>query len=398
MLQPSLLFAPATATSPPKVLVIAELGVNHDGQRARAMDMVTMAAAAGADAIKLQLFDPRHLLSNQAKLAAYQKEAGADDPFTMLDRLKLTAADLRAVRSAARETGLAFILTPFSLEDVPALADLDVDAVKIASPDAVNTPLLRAAAALGKPMLISTGTCTMEELADAAALLRSLSPWERVADPRKSARPGERSRVVAVGVSSMIDSRAALIPGSPHSNPRPGGEGAGGALLQCVSSYPTADGQAAINGLVALRERFGVPVGYSDHTRSLVSGAVAVAAGACVIEKHFTYDRQAQGPDHAASLDPVSFTHYVDLIREAQVMLGPIAKRVLPCEQDVRAVSRQSVCAVCDLSPGHVVREKDVTVRRPGTGIPARELERVVGRRLRVAVRGGDLLRADDLE
>jgi sialic acid synthase SpsE len=339
------LFASATASQPARVCVVAEIGVNHDGNVAIALDLVDLAAAAGADAVKLQLFDPRHLLSNAAGLAKYQADEGESDVFTMLQRLMLSAEDIGRVKARARAKGLAFIVTPFSLQDVRTLRMIEPDAVKIASPDAVNTPLLDAAVALGKPMIISTGTSELKELLHAAALV--------------------------------------------HRN--------GGCLLQCVSSYPTPDDAAAIGGMVALAECFDVPVGYSDHTNDLMTGAYAVAAGACVLEKHFTYDRNAAGPDHAASFEAPAFAQYVANARRAAAMMGVRCKTVGKVEQEVRMLSRQSVCLVRDLPAGHVLTAEDLTVKRPGTGIPAAELAAVVGQRLARPVRGNDLLTRDDL-
>src|SRR5690606_37728978 len=157
------LFRPASRTAPAKVCIIAEIGVNHDGKLDRALYLVEAAARAGADAVKLQLFDPRHLLSNQARLAQYQTESN-DDVFAMLDGLMLSHDDMIAVKAAAKKFNLHFIVTAFSLEDVQTLAALDVDAVKIASPDAVNRPLLERVVELGKPLIVSTGTCDLEEL------------------------------------------------------------------------------------------------------------------------------------------------------------------------------------------------------------------------------------------
>jgi N-acetylneuraminate synthase/N,N'-diacetyllegionaminate synthase len=356
-------FTTATADAAPQVCIIAEIGVNHDGQLDRAIKLVHAAAEAGADAVKFQLFDADALLSNQAVLAEYQKgdaapaqdRAAEDDArqrvLAMLSRLQLTVDDLRAVRTAARDAGVAFVLTPFSLEVIDTLASLDVDAVKIASPDAVNHPLLRAAASVGKPMIVSTGTADIDELAFAADLLHGHAP------------------------------------GAP-----------GNCLLQCVSSYPTPIEHAALGGIRALAERFGLPVGYSDHTTDVWCGALAVAAGACVLEKHITYDRKAAGPDHAASLEPDDFARYVRFARRAAAMLGPIAKRCLPIERDVRDVSRQSVCVTRDLPAGHVLTRDDVTVKRPGTGVPAAELENVLGRGLKRAVRANQLLTESDVQ
>jgi sialic acid synthase SpsE len=353
-------FAPATKEAPAKVCVVAEIGVNHDGRLDRAIELVDAAARAGADAVKTQLFDPRHLLSNLALLAEYQQgntgspRADAEgSAFAMLDRLKLGLDDLLAVRAAAHRAGLLFIVTPFSLEDFDALQRLSPDAVKIASPDAVNYPLLRLAATLGRPMIISTGTAELEELRFAAELFRG----------RSLHRPGPTL----------------------------------GCLMQCVSSYPAAAEDAGLGALPVLAKRYGLPVGYSDHTTEPLAGALAVAAGACVIEKHLTYDRAAAGPDHAASFEPDEFARYVKLIRHAAAMHGPLAKGFRDAEADVRRVSRQSVCFRRDLPQGHVITRGDLTVKRPGTGIPAAQLEQVLGRQLARAVSANNLATDEDL-
>lgn len=343
--RPAPLFAPASATQAVKVCVVAEIGVNHDGRPDRAMDLIHAAKRAGADAVKFQLFDPRLLLSNQAQLAAYQRESD-DDVFTMLDRLKLPADALLATRAEARRIGMAYIITPFSLENIDVLRDLHVDAVKIASPDAVNLPLLKLTAALNKPMLVSTGAADIEELEPCVRLIRD--------------RPA--------------------------------------CLLHCVSSYPAPAEDASLGALPAMATRYNLPVGYSDHTNEPLTGALATAAGACVIEKHLTYDRRASGPDHAASFDVEQFTQYVRHIREAAALLGPRIKRIRGVESEVRQICRQSVCAVRDLSTGHRLRRSDLTVKRPGTGIPASRLDAVVGRRLNRAVGANDLLAEADLQ
>ena len=330
------LFAPANARSGPKVAVVAEIGVNHDGRRDRAVELIHAARQAGADAVKLQLFDPRHLLSNQATLAEYQKQSDAN-VFDMLDRLMLGRDDLLAIRGEARRLGIAFIATPFSLENFDTLKDLHVDAV--------NLPLIELCSSLGRPMVISTGTADLEELAPAVELLRD--------------RPM--------------------------------------CLLHCVSSYPTPTEDATLGALAAMVGRYHVPVGYSDHTDEPDMGAFAVAAGACVIEKHMTWDRNAPGPDHASSFTPAQFADYVAAIRRAQAILGPRRKSPLGVEDEVRTLCRQSVCATRDLDAGHVLTDGDLTVKRPGTGIPAAQLDHVLGQRLARPVHANDLLRVADL-
>jgi sialic acid synthase SpsE len=324
--------------------MIAELGVNHDGSLDRALSLTRAAREAGADAVKLQLFAPRLLLSSEAALAEYQKGSAAD-VFDMLASLQLGVDAMREVRALAHELEMGFIVTPFSIELAGALASLDPDAVKIASPDAVNLPLIEAMLALGKPMLVSTGTCGLDELAATAALLRG--------------RPA--------------------------------------AMLHCVSAYPVAAERADLGRIGRLRSRFQLPVGYSDHTTGLHSGMLAVASqGACIVERHLTYDRGAAGPDHAASLDPVQFAQYVALIREAEASLrAPAADDAT--EAEVRRLSRQSVCAARAIRRGARIRRDDLTAKRPGTGIPAGRLAAVVGQWATRDIDPNTILRAADV-
>lgn len=326
-------------------MVVAEIGVNHDGDPGRARELIEAAAAAGADAVKFQLFRPERLLSSRAELASYQ-DGQAEDPGALLAGLTLSGEQMRGLAAVARAAGLGFWVTPFSLADVAELEAIGIDGVKIASPDAVNTPLLSAATALERPMLISTGTCDLEELGPAAEY-------------------AQRS---------------------------------GGALMQCVSAYPTPEKDAGLGGIAALRARYGGAVGYSDHTAAEDTGALAVAAGACVLEKHLTYRRDAVGPDHAASIEPSGFARYVAAARRAAVMLGPTEKVCSAIERDVRRVSRQSVCPVVALPAGHVLSAEDLAVKRPGTGIPANALTQLAGRRLARGVEGDRPLVWDDLE
>lgn len=340
-----LMFYRADAEREAVVMVIAEIGVNHDGNVERAQGLIRAAAEAGADAVKFQLFRPDRLLSDEAVLAGYQ-DGSAEDVRTLLEGLMLSRQQFIALRGVAASLGLGFLLTPFSLEDVADLKSLAVDGVKLASPDAVNTPLLEAVAELGLPMIVSTGTCDLDELGAAA-------------------EHAQRT---------------------------------GGALLQCVSSYPTAEADAALGGIAALHRAFpGLEVGYSDHTAAEDTGALAVLGGASVLEKHLTHDRRARGPDHAASLEPEAFKRYVTAVRRATIMLGAIGKTCLGVERDVRRVSRQSLCVAADLPRDHVLAGADLAIKRPGTGIPAARLGEVVGRRLNRPIAAGQLLREEDL-
>jgi len=339
------------------VLVIAELGVNHDGEPATALELVDAAAAAGADAVKLQWFRARDLMGRAARPADYQRAAGETDPVAMLERLTLDDEAMLAVAERARAAGLAVIVSVFSADHVERVAAGPWDAFKVASPDLVHRPLLDALAAharLDRPMLVSTGAATPEEV--------------------------ERTVGWLAGVPIV--------------------------LLQCVSAYPCPMSSAALGGIPVIAERFGRPadpadpprpVGYSDHTTESDTGALAVAAGARMIEKHLTLDRSRPGPDHAASADPGGFAAYVRAIRRAESMLGPRAKAVLPVEHDVRSASRQSITARRDLAAGSTLRAEDLTIKRPGTGLGPHLLASLPGRVLARDVRGDEPLVPRDL-
>lgn len=327
--------------------IIAEIGVNHDGSAERAIELVGSAAQAGADAIKLQLFETDRLMGGAARLAAYQKDAGESDPLAMLRRLELGVEQMREIVRRAHGAGVHAIVTVFSTELVEPARALGWDAFKSASPDIVHRPLLTAMARSGLPLIVSTGAATLDE--------------------------------VMRGVGWLSDHRSRL------------------ALLQCVSSYPTPDASAALGGIASIAQATGLPTGYSDHTASTDTGALAVAAGACILEKHLTYDRHAAGPDHSASLEPAGFAEYVRLARRARIMLGRGGKQVLPIERDVRDVSRQSLTTTRALGAGHTLGAGDLTVKRPGGGIEPWRLDEVVGRTLARALDADATLAEEDL-
>jgi len=363
--------------------VIAELGVNHDGSVDRALALVDAAATAGADAIKLQLFRADLLMSKAAKLAAYQTAAGEHDPVEMLRRLELSIDQMAPIVARAHARGLHAIVTVFTASLIPDSLSLPWDAYKTASPDIVHQPLLSALAATGKPIIISTGASTLDEV-------RRAVHWLTSAHDRL-------------------------------------------AILQCVSSYPTPQCDAAFDGIAALAAAFPtLPIGYSDHLASTISGAQCVIMGAALLEKHFTYNRDAPGPDHAASLDapaladyitlariaartlalepdsrpagfealidgtPVAHTHWFDLHPRVDIN-APSTKRVLPCEHDVRAVSRQSIVTLANLPAGHALKPTDLTFKRPGTGLLPFNLPSILGRKLKHAVEADIPLKEADL-
>ncbi len=312
--------------------VIAEIGVNHDGEIERALMLTDAAADAGADAVKLQLFETDRLMSKAAKLAAYQKNAGETDPLAMLRRLELSIEDMAKVVDRAHKRGIHAIVTVFSVELVEIAERLEWDAYKSASPDIINRPLLEAMASTGKPLIVSTGASELDEVTRAAGWLE-----------------GIRDRL---------------------------------AFLQCVSSYPAPD--SALGGIAAIHRATGFPTGYSDHTPDVETGAIAAQAGACLLEKHLTYDCRAQGPDHAASLEPFALVEYV---AASKTMVSPLppgtgTKSVLDCERDVRSVSRQSLVSTRALRAGDVLTREMLTIKRPGTGVAPFMMDEMIGRRV----------------
>ncbi len=325
--------------------VIAEIGVNHDGDPGRAVELVDLAAGAGADAIKVQWFKAERLVSRSAGLAPYQRDSGEHDVASMLGRLELDADAMECVIRRARHHGMLALVTVFSPELVPDAARLDWDIFKTASPDIINRPLIEALAGTGRPLVLSTGGSTMSEVAEAL-------DW---VDPSRC------------------------------------------ALLHCVSSYPTPPEQAALGGIRALAEHFGMPVGYSDHTPGWETGGLAVASGATILEKHLTWNVHASGPDHAASLSPEDFGRYVRFARSSASMLGSQEKLVLPIEIGVRDNARQSIAAVRDLAIGDRLGPDDLTTMRPGHGLKPSLLTELYGREVVRPVRGGELVLLEDL-
>lgn len=318
------------------VLLIAEAGVNHDGDVGRAVELIEVAAECGADLVKFQMFRADDLVTANAAAAAYQQAAGATSQRELLRRLELSDADFSRIREHCRTRHIGFLATPFSPADVERLVRLDVPALKIASTDLNNVLLLHRAVQADLPLIISTGAATSEEIDAALSRLRAWHAAERL------------------------------------------------VLLHCVSGYPAPLSAANLRAIAALRARFGRPVGFSDHTQSTEIAGWAVAAGACVLEKHFTLDPSASGPDHAMSLNPAQLAAYVAAARAAETALGSGQVGMTAVEANVRAVARRSVVTARPIRAGERVRLDALTLKRPGNGIPPEQLETLLGRRVRV--------------
>jgi N,N'-diacetyllegionaminate synthase len=315
-------------------LVIAEAGVNHNGDLGLARRLVEAAARAGADAIKFQTFSPAALATESAPKAAYQQSADADgeSQLEMLKRLVLSREAHEVLMADCRERRLLFLSSPFEEGSADLLDELGVLAFKIPSGELTNLPLLAHIAAKGKPMIVSTGMATEDEVGAAVEAIR------------------------AAGNPRII-------------------------LLHCTSAYPARPEDVNLRAMSTLASRFGCPVGYSDHTTGIEIALAAATLGACVLEKHFTLDRSLPGPDHRASVEPAELTAMVRGIRRVQAALGTGEKRPVAAESDTAAVARKSVVAARDIPAGAVLTEELLAIKRPGTGLPPAERPRVIGRR-----------------
>ena len=333
------------------VFVIAEAGVNHDGDIDRALALCDAARAAGADAVKFQTFHAEDLVLPGAPTAAYQKrQTGEDDQFAMLRKLELSPAQHERIRDHCAAIGIEFFSTPFSLEAVDLLVALGVRRMKLPSGELTHRALVERACATGLPVLLSTGMATLDEVREALG-------W-------------------AQGVRGSL---------------------AGVTVLHCTSAYPAPDEALNLRAILTMREALGLPVGYSDHSLGIEAALAAVSLGATVIEKHLTLDRTLPGPDHAASLEPGEFAAMVRGIRRVTAMLGDGIKAPRPEEQDAARVARRSVVAAVDIPAGTVLRPEMLACRRPATGIAPRDWDRVVGRTARAAVPAGSVLRWEQL-
>lgn len=321
-----------------RVLVIAEIGNNHEGDFATAERMIGEAAACGVDAVKFQTFVPSNwVASSETK----RRE--------MLTRFSFTQNQFGHLKDRADREGVMFLSTPFDVECLDWLAPL-VPAIKIASSDNTFTPLLERAAATGKPLLVSTGLAT-------AAIIDAL-----------------------FATLAAAWARSGLVP-------------PGLALLHCVVSYPTPDAEAGLAAIPLLADYPGVTPGYSDHTLGIEAAVLAVAAGARVIEKHFTLDKSRTSfRDHALSADPADLRQLVARVRHATLLMGTPRLGDRECERASATAVRRSLAARRDLAAGHVLAAEDLSWLRPGTGIAVGDEARVIGRTLRSAVAAGELL------
>lgn len=324
-------------------LVIAEIGNNHDGSIGQARALVDAAAEAGADAVKLQTH-----IADAEMLPSTPTPPHFDEPrYAFTRRMELSYEQHVELKSRAEERGLVLLSSPFSVEAVELLERLDVPAYKIASGEVTNPPLLEAVGRTGKPVLLSTGMAGFEDVEAALAILRE------------------------------------------H-----GGEV---AILQCTSTYPCPPDQVNLRAIASLAERFGCPVGLSDHTADVYTSIAAVALGAACVEKHFTLSRRLYGPDHHASLEPADLARLVEGVRQVHAALGSGRKERDPALDPVRATFEKSIVATARIPAGTVIERSMLTTKRPGNGIPATRFAELLGRRAARDIEPDRLLAEKDL-
>ena len=333
------------------VFVIAEAGVNHNGDVALARELIDVACSAGADAVKFQTFRAEAIATLDAPKASYQlaTTSSAQSQFEMLRQLELSKDEHHLLKDYCREKNITFLSTPFDPESADFLETLDVPAFKISSGDLTNTPLLQHVARKKKPIILSTGMATLQEVKEALTAINE------------------------TGNDKVI-------------------------LLQCVSQYPASPGEVNLRAMETMHRAFNVPIGFSDHTEGIAVSLAAVALGAVVIEKHFTLDRNLPGPDHRASLEPEELKALITGIRSIEAALGNGEKKPSAAELKTASVARRSIVAAHPIQAGAILSDEEVVLKRPGTGLPPSMLKSVVGKRVRRDIPAGTMIDLEMLE
>ncbi|MDD4651092.1 MAG: N-acetylneuraminate synthase [Methanothrix sp.] len=328
--------------------IIAEAGVNHNGSLDCAKKLIDTAKWAGADAVKFQIFKAEDIAIPQAKKAEYQKNTTSRDEsqFDMIKRLELSEDEFRHLANYAKERNILFLSTPFSISSVNLLEEMNVSAYKIASGEITNYPLLEHIARKGKPIILSTGMCTLEEIGEALKIINEA---------------GEK-RVI---------------------------------LLHCVTSYPVKIDEINLKAIETIRNAFKQPVGLSDHTLGKTSSIAAVAMGACTIEKHFTLCRNLPGPDHKASLEPIELKELIGAIRDVERAMGNGIKKPTLEEEKIKMTVRKSLVAAIEIPKDSKITQEMIGIKRPGTGIAPKNLMSVIGKRAKIDIQKDSLITWD---
>lgn len=330
--------------------IIAEAGVNHNGSLDTALRMVDSAMECGCDCIKFQTYKTESLVTKTAKKADYQIQntKNEDSQFSMLKALELTQDAFYTLKKYCDNIGIDFMSTPFDYESVDLLEQIGVSVYKMSSGDITNKALLEYVADKHKPVIVSTGMCTMDEVREAVC-------WIEQRNNRQI------------------------------------------TLLHCTSNYPTPYNEVNMNAMLSLKQEFIYEVGYSDHTKGIIIPVMAVAMGAAVIEKHFTLDKDMEGPDHKASLDSAELKGMVEAIRNIEAAKGDGVKKPAESELSTRDVARKSIVLNHAMKKGECLSLEDMVIKRPGTGIPPKYINIINGKCLARDVAAEDVLKFEDV-
>jgi N-acetylneuraminate synthase/N,N'-diacetyllegionaminate synthase len=329
--------------------IIAEAGVNHNSDIRLAKKLIDVAKEAGTDAVKFQTFKSEEIVTPDAEQARYQTEniGKKESQLEMLKRLELSYSDFEKLKKYCDKKGIIFLSTPHSCqEDVDLVAEL-CPAIKVGSGDLTNLPILKYIAKKKLPVILSTGMANLEEVKEA--------------------------------IEVILPINKELI------------------LLHCTTNYPTALNEVNLKAILTLKKEFNLPVGYSDHTEGIEVSLVAAVLGACVIEKHFTLDKNLPGPDHKASLEPDELKEMVKTIRDMEKALGNGIKKPTKSEEKIKKVGRKSIVAKVDIPKGTKIIQDMLIIKRPGTGIEPKYLYKVIGKIVRKNIKRETLIKFKDL-
>lgn len=334
-----------------KINIIAEIGVNHNGKFLTAIKLMQKAKKCGADSVKFQTFFTDEFCKEDTKKAFYQIKQTPKklSHYNMLKNLELKEYEFFKLYNFAQKLKLNFISTPYDIKSVRLLRKLNINCFKTASTDLVDLLLHKEIIKTRKPVIISTGASTISEIK------KTINFYKK----------NKHNKI---------------------------------SLLHCVSNYPCSDESLNLNVISTLRNTFKLPVGFSDHSSNSKAATLAVALGAKIIEKHFTLDKTMSGPDHYSSADPKTFKKYVHLLRETEKLLGTFVKIIQPEEKSIRRISRKSITAKSNISKNTRIRSKDITMKRPGTGLNGHQLSRVLGKRLKFNIKKNYQIKIEDLK
>lgn len=333
---------------PDRVFIIAEAGVNHNGNIETALQLVDVALRSGVNAVKFQTFSAERLVIPETKKADYQfRDTGnSESQLEMLKQLELSYSDYQRLYDYCTDKGIIFLSTPFDKKSADFLEELGVKVFKISSGEITNIPLLFHIGRKKKPVILSTGMSTIEE--------------------------------IKVALKTIYDAGTKDV-----------------ILLHCVSNYPARLKDVNLRAMQTMAKVFSVPVGYSDHTLGIDISIAAVALGASVIEKHFTLNHNLAGPDHKSSIEPDQLKELVESIRRVEISLGNGCKKPSKSEQDVADSVRKSLIAACKIKAGTVLKEELIAIKRPGTGLPPQMMSSIINRKAKSDIPENELLSLD---